>query len=829
MTRLPSLLDQCFDEAVGHAAPMLGRCVDVAVAALQAEEQGLRDLPARDRAARAWYALLRHRNGWGPHLAQRLKAAFQASESEGNTSSLALLSNSDLLALVDDSAVAESIESAKLLQKLLPEVEQALAVLDARMSSLIGLDTIHAEKNPLRPSVYVRVLRETLGATESDGEVRALWMRHLAPPLGRELRGLYEQLAERLQRANVQEAGYRVRLVADPQASRAAPPKRDLLDFGFGAGGMPTEPGPAAEPGFLPPMRELARAHPRLDHDLMQQFLQHGGEPYQQPLDESYYRQLDRELAAIQNEAALPVLDEVVLEAERTQFRDLPVVDRPARRVGVGSQLKPQEWGDFASAVARSRALLELKRQARSVGQAVGLDVVRKLVHQVARDPLLLAPVREAVVALEPALLNQAITQPRYFNEDAHPARRLVESVAQRSFRYNDEFSSEFESFFGPVREAFRTLNQRASQQPEAFGEALEQLRGRWRTQDQREQQQHQDRLQALRHAEQRQALADRIAWDLSQRPDVDNAPGFILDFIYGSWALVLAQAEMGLPASQEALNSYRKAVSELLWSIRKEVTLRRPAELFRTVPGLIRTLREGLAALGKTPEETQPFFDALMRLHQPVLGLRRAKVRSDSGQAGEAPPPAWEDPTQLDELAPATPEQRLPKAAAQPWLGREELAQAGFEATQIQVLSGIGPQGAGAGASGEGEGIEGAEGSDPGDSGATPLAAQADGAHAELDPAEQVLLTLSEGSWVDLHAHGEWHRAQLIWASSRGTLFMFTSRGGRAHSMTKRVCMRLVRKQWLRPVEMRPVVQRALDEVLAAEAAPERAPASVY
>ena len=49
--------------------------------------------------------------------------------------------------------------------------------------------------------------------------------------------------------------------------------------------------------------------------------------------------------------------------------------------------------------------------------------------------------------------------------------------------------------------------------------------------------------LRALRHAEDRQALADRIAWDLSQRPDVENAPGFILDFIYGSWSLVLASA----------------------------------------------------------------------------------------------------------------------------------------------------------------------------------------------------------------------------------------------------------------------------------------------
>ena len=42
---------------------------------------------------------------------------------------------------------------------------------------------------------------------------------------------------------------------------------------------------------------------------------------------------------------------------------------------------------------------------------------------------------------------------------------------------------------------------------------------------------------------------------------------------------------------------------------------------------------------------------------------------------------------------------------------------------------------------------------------------------------------------------------------------------------MTKRVCVRLIRKQWLRPVEVRPVVQRALDTVLAAPAVPELVP----
>ena len=69
----------------------------------------------------------------------------------------------------------------------------------------------------------------------------------------------------------------------------------------------------------------------------------------------------------------------------------------------------------------------------------------------------------------------------------------------------------------------------------------------------------------------------------------------------------------------------------------------------------------------------------------------------------------------------------------------------------------------------------------------------------------------LRTGDWVDLYVHGRWRRAQLSWMSDNGSLFMFVSHGGRAHSMTQRTCEKLMRLRHLRPVEIDPVVERAL------------------
>ena len=90
--------------------------------------------------------------------------------------------------------------------------------------------------------------------------------------------------------------------------------------------------------------------------------------------------------------------------------------------------------------------------------------------------------------------------------------------------------------------------------------------------------------------------------------------------------------------------------------------------------------------------------------------------------------------------------------------------------------------------------------------------AALAEEAELEDINAAATLLGLHEGDWVDLYSHREWLRAQLIWASSKGTLFMFVSRGGRPHSMTKRSCERLIASRLLRPVNAQQgVVKKAL------------------
>jgi hypothetical protein len=385
-----------------------------------------------------------------------------------------------------------------------------------------------------------------------------------------------------------------------------------------------------------------------------------------------------------------------------------------------------------------------------------------------------------------------------------------MERVAQRSFKYNDEFSPEFTAFFQLVRSAFNALNAMAVADATPFAMALAQLEYAWDEQDQLEVARRNQVLQALRFAEQRQEQANQIAFDLSERSDLDKVPGVVLDFLLGPWSLVMAHARLTDQSRQIDPQGFCAVVSDLVWSVKRDVTIQRPAKLIAMIPTLLDKLHAGLEMLGQDPKESQPFFESLMQLHQPVLKLRRVKSRRDA-----------QDPV-AEQLHDETTEALAPRlgrmharAAAQPWLGRGELDAAGFADTQ-QTAPGelttnfepnpepLTP------ATGENDPI-----TDPAH------AATAQPAGYTQQQAEAILNQLKTGDWVDLYSKRRWLRAQLIWTSSRATLFMFLSHGSQPHSMTRRSCEKLITQRWLRPVESHGVVARALDAVVSEIASP--------
>jgi hypothetical protein len=786
-----SVLEQCLAQVMQRAPLVLSHCIDQVIAALHdAEGKSLRT-SERIELAEAWHELLQHKATWCRLYPAELQAAFSRMiENKPAHAPAVAPGGGDHpadLTLVDDDEVTQAIATSRLVQNVMPRLEKPVSELDGLVSSVMGLETVQADRNPVRPEVFALALRELFGKTAIKATTSSLWLKYVAEPLGLELQQLYEELLAQLKSANVQAAGYG----RAPGAGVASGARQSAHDE-FAQTEAPAQEAlgsqPAAGDGAGQPFgRALLRA-----------FLRRGdGAQGSQPPPQAYYAGVREELADLRRRSGSTGSSGQPVTVPRG-YRELPPVDRPTVVVGVHSALSPQVWGDYGNSHERAMVRSRLRQDVTQMSQALGLELVREVVDQVARDPRLLTPVREAIVALEPSLLRLAMVDPRFFTEVHHPGRQLMERVAQRSFRYNDEFSGEFDLFFAEISRRFNALNQSRIADAQPFQLALGELESLWERQDRDDEARHMLAVEAVRFAELRHAEAEQIADGISRRPDLTGVPEVVQDFLFGPWSLVLAHARLTGNGRDADPGGYQAVISDLLWSVKPEVTLRLPAQLFKRVPPLLAKLREGLASLGQDPAEHEAFFQELMKLHHPVLKLRRAKSRRDARESG-LPSVARFDasaPSPAAAQAPATP-------AGQPWMSPRELDAAGFEQTLPTGAGELMPESGPSGTFDPGATVEESPGSPGQELG--PASSPA------IDPAA-ILAKLREGDWVDLYSKRAWHRAQLVWAGSRGTLFMFVSHGGRPHSMTKRICERLIGERYLRPVDAHEVVAHALD-----------------
>ncbi|WBY02618.1 DUF1631 family protein [Ramlibacter tataouinensis] len=401
------------------------------------------------------------------------------------------------------------------------------------------------------------------------------------------------------------------------------------------------------------------------------------------------------------------------------------------------------------------------------LGHQLGDEVLRLMFETLAQDERLLPGYKEQLRVLQPVVQKLAQQDSRFFSDREHPARQLLDRVTQRSLAFKRADDEGWSRFLDSVQYASRWLAGSKVVDADTFGELLAHLQKVWAEQDQSVRQRREDGARALLHAEQRNLLAQKLAAEFAQAAEGLDVAAFVADFLKGSWSQVVAEAQLTCTDGSDDPFGYRALVDDLVWSVQKSTSQQRRAHrLARMVPALVAKLREGLARIAYPAELTERFFDNLGALHAAALQGAQEAARKRAAELESEPRPAGAE------------------AAAEPWLADSEVQESGWlgeDSLLPQELA-----------------VAGIPFEDSGP--AEPVAAGAGG--------------LRTGTWAELVVEGRWTRVQLTWASPHGTLFMFTSLAGTAHSMSRRTLERLRGQGLLRVVADRPVVDDALDQV---------------
>jgi len=651
----------------------------------------------------------------------------------------------DDLELMDETQISESVERARAGQIVASAVEAPLADLDALVCAAQGLTSVRAECNPLRPNVFLQALQGVVAQMQVTDQVRRDWMGLMAQALGDELRKLYLALIARLQQNGVRPVGYAVRQASGeyvylgPSASGAAP--------GFGP---ETAPARLEVPGAAPPAQAM-QADPLLTLDRLRRLLL--GEFTEAPMPlETFAEKFSREFEGTDSAPELPPPDfDITVPAAFEALQEMNQVGHMMERLG---------HSGAAAAHAAPRA------GTGGLGQALSMEVVALMVDNMARDSRLLWPVQQFIRALEPALLQLALADPRFFSDKEHPARRLLQEITDRSLAFDSLEAPGFESFMQPLIEIASPLATADIDSQEPFEHILQTLQATWAEREQARKRERLRAIEALQHAEQRHLLAAKISRDIWLLPQIDQVPPVISKFLIGPWAQVMAEARLTDQGGGTDPGRYRELVDALIWSAQPELTRKNVGRLARLLPKLLTKLREGLASIDYPNAKTSAFFDLLMQLHQ------QAFKPASAAAPQTARPPEKKSPPHA-----------TPRNDDEPWIAPSEAKESGY------IESTLAPE----------------------SQGDAPCATPTDngpGAHAPARPG------LAVGTWVDLLVEGKWERTQLSWIGPHGTLFLFTSAHGRSQSMTLRLLDRFIEQGSMRVLTQQTVVEGALDAV---------------
>lgn len=572
------------------------------------------------------------------------------------------------------------IELALARQEIVRATDDVLPMFDSLVSSLLGWSTVQAALNPLKPETFVRALLETLTDWVPEEDVRMALLRPSAIALGAGLRQLY----------------------------------REACDWMRSQGVHPVELPPGQPRDFAAVRAKQAQTEVERTMQTLEKLRRLlAGEPLVRP-DPGALRDFTHTVPA-----SLVALQDLKL-VEPMMKR---LAERSVRQLAMG---RAQAAGEPMPFPER-----RTQEQNQRIGRMLGEEVVSLMIDQLVDDVRLLPPVRMQLRSLEPALLQLARSDPRFFIDRRHAARQLLDRVVQRSLAYPADDDEAIADFTACVSDAINALS-RSVGDAASYADVLTSLEQAWTDRDGARHQRREDERREREHAKQRLVLAQRFSDAMMERFRNSALPELVASFLRGPWAQVLAESHLKNPDGRSDPRGFLALVDELVWSVQLPLVRLDYARLVRLIPRLLARINEGLLLIRYPREPISIFLDELSALHEKVLEDHRRAVAAARAAAPQ------QDGAQRDDALDSQSSELMPDL--------------------------------------QGLGVVPDRPRPPGGAG-----------QPELLPNEQ-----SVGAVVELLLGGEWVRAQLTWIGRNRNLFMFVSGAGLSHAMSRRTMDRL-------------------------------------
>lgn len=522
------------------------------------------------------------------------------------------------LSLLDAGQLEEELAVNQLVSTLEHRLRAELCGLDQRIGHLLSDPGLELHRNPFGPPAFGDAVRAMTGLMPAEAETRVtmykLYERHAPAGIEAAYRrinehlcraGILPRLVDGQQRTGVTRTRVTIETVHAPGSARIDDIFGTLLRLlrgGRDARGLP----PADTTG----LSNEAATRDRSANS--------AGAPDTAPAAELPTATLVANLTLLQNGLAG---DEVFLAAGDARARGGNAnIVRVLRERGLATPL--------------------------SEADTLTLDIVALLFDCILEDAAIAAPIKSLIGRLQIPYLKVALLDKELFSKRTHPARRLLDAMAEAAVGLSAT-SPEHDALFGVIRNIVARIVDEFDSDLALFTALLAGFQAYLAD----------DSLETRRHAElstqslrtQEKVVLAKMEVDDAVKRRLAGIEGrdFVRQFVLDYWRQLLIVTHVESGTESDAWHAQLQVVDDLLWSIEAKRTPEERKALTSLLPRLLKQLRAGMHELQMPPDAASKFLSMLASVH--VVSVKRMEeatlaerllIRRDVTHA-EIPPPA--------------------------------------------------------------------------------------------------------------------------------------------------------------------------------------------
>jgi hypothetical protein len=624
------------------------------------------------------------------------------------------------MSLVDEDGLEESLAVENMVSKIEVECKQELHHLNRRVGLLLNDPEMERAKNPIGPEVICSAFLEACGHFESGIKVKLivlkLFDRHV---VGEEIRPLYQEINKLLIDKGVL-----------PEL------RHEIKRMPGAGGGVAGERGPDTEAG--------ADAESQEDLYATLQKLMLRGAP-----------------AGVANAAVIGSLMGALTQLQQGR------VDQVQGALGSLDQT--------ALMSGSVNVIHEIKASGAmgSVGavEDMVIDVIAMLFDYIFDDADIPPTMKALIGRLQIPMLKVGMLDKEFFSKRNHPARRLLNTLAQASVGWNADIDknlhAKIESIVQKVLEGF-------DKDLHLFAALLEDFEAFLAKEKQRAEHLEEQSTRLVQGTERLRLAKQQVRIEVERR-NQEHLPKFVRQFLVSYWQNLLLVTLVKEGEGSVAWKRGITAMDNLVWSVQPKATVQERDRMVKLLPSLLRVLREGMALISMREADFKAFLEQLSICH---AGIVNAVPTSGAANDAGHMPAAIDDPlADLAEPGPVVADTSIMTATI------HKLVVAGDLKAEEAVI---------------------------GEEDEAPLDGVDDDALAQARD-------LKQGAWVEFtQEDGNALRAKLTWVSPVTGVYLFTNRQGlKARDMTLANLAAELRAGSARVLDDAPVFERAVSTLI--------------